>query len=45
MSLYIIDTDHISLLLEGNQTVASRFDLVASDIAIAIITVQEVFNG
>ncbi len=45
MSLYIIDTDHISLVLEGNQAVASRIDAVASDVAIAIITVQEVFNG
>jgi len=45
MSLYILDTDHISLLLQGNQAVKSKVAQVYPNLAIAIITVQEIFNG
>jgi tRNA(fMet)-specific endonuclease VapC len=45
MTLWILDTDCVSLFLEGNQqireTAASKFP----DVAITIITVQEIFNG
>jgi tRNA(fMet)-specific endonuclease VapC len=45
MSLWIIDTDHVSLLLAGNQVVRDRILRVSSHAAVTIITVQEVFNG
>lgn len=45
MSIYILDTDHVSLLLEGNQAVSSRAAQVSPELAIAIVTVQEIFNG
>jgi tRNA(fMet)-specific endonuclease VapC len=45
MTLWILDTDCVSLFLEGNpqisETAASKFP----DVAITIITVQEIFNG
>lgn len=45
MSIFILDTDHVSLLLQGNQSVSSRASQVYPDLAIAIVTVQEIFNG
>lgn len=45
MSMYILDTDHVSLLLQGNQAVSSRAAQLYPDLAIAIVTVQEIFNG
>lgn len=45
MSIWILDTDHVSLLLQGNQAVRSKVDQVSPDIAITIVTVQEIFNG
>lgn len=44
MSLWILDTDHVSLLLEGNLAIQSRSQLEA-DVAITIVTTQEIFNG
>lgn len=40
-----LDTDHVSLLLQGNQAVSSRVISYSSDVAITIVTVQEIFNG
>jgi tRNA(fMet)-specific endonuclease VapC len=45
MSLYILDTDHVSLLLQGNQAVISKVAQVYQNLAITIVTVQEIFNG
>lgn len=45
MSIYILDTDHVSLLLQGNQAVSSRAAQVYPDLALTIVTVQEIFNG
>jgi tRNA(fMet)-specific endonuclease VapC len=45
MSLWILDTDSVSLLLEGNPIVAQQAADRFSDVAITIITVQEIFNG
>ena len=45
MSLWILDTDSVSLLLEGNPLVAKQAAAKFSDVAITIITVQEIFNG
>jgi tRNA(fMet)-specific endonuclease VapC len=45
MSLWILDTDTVSLFLEGNLLVSERAASKFPDIAITIITVQEIFNG
>lgn len=45
MSLYILDTDHVSLLLQGNQAVKSKVTQIYPNLAITIVTVQEIFNG
>lgn len=45
MSLWILDTDHASLFLSGNQSVIAQVAKHSSDIAITVITVQELFNG
>jgi tRNA(fMet)-specific endonuclease VapC len=45
MSLWILDTDHVSLLLSGNQIVRDRVRPVSRDVALTIVTVQEIFNG
>ena len=45
MSYWILDTDHVSLFLAGNKPVATRFSEHPENIAITIITVQELFNG
>jgi tRNA(fMet)-specific endonuclease VapC len=45
MSLWILDTDHVSLLLAGNQNVRDRVAPVSRNVALTIVTVQEVFNG
>jgi tRNA(fMet)-specific endonuclease VapC len=46
MSLQILDTDHVSLLLNGHPEVIHRINQInPEDIAITIVTVQEIFNG
>jgi tRNA(fMet)-specific endonuclease VapC len=45
MSLWILDTDCVSLFLEGNTQIGERAASKFPDVAITIITVQEVFNG
>ena len=45
MSFWILDTDHVSLLLAGNQAVRDRVRPVSRNVALTIVTVQEVFNG
>jgi tRNA(fMet)-specific endonuclease VapC len=45
MSLWILDTDHVSLFLAGNQKVRDRIFLGSNNVALTIVTVQEVFNG
>ncbi|KAM3100092.1 type II toxin-antitoxin system VapC family toxin [Phormidesmis sp. 146-12] len=45
MSLYILDTDHVSMWLENHPIVTSNVAQHEADLAIAIITVQEIFNG
>jgi tRNA(fMet)-specific endonuclease VapC len=44
MSRWILDTDHVSLFLEGNRTLITKVSQT-STVAITIITVQEMFNG
>lgn len=46
MSLYVLDTDHITLLRKGHPDVVRRVTAVAaSEIAISIISVEEQFRG
>jgi tRNA(fMet)-specific endonuclease VapC len=45
MSLWILDTDHVSLLLERHPKISRRVAEVGSDISITVVTVQELFNG
>ena len=43
--IWILDTDHISLFLAGNESVITQMGKHTNDVAITIITVQELFNG
>jgi tRNA(fMet)-specific endonuclease VapC len=45
VNLWILDTDHTSLFLEGNPLVVDKIAQRYSDLAISVITVQELFNG
>lgn len=45
MSWWILDTDHVSLLLNRHPQVSDRVAEVGADVAITIVTVQELFNG
>ncbi|MGG6238734.1 type II toxin-antitoxin system VapC family toxin [Nodosilinea sp. AN01ver1] len=45
MSQWLLDTDHVSLILRGNQQVIQAAASRHPDVAISIITVQELFNG
>jgi tRNA(fMet)-specific endonuclease VapC len=45
MSLWILDTDCVSLFLEGNSDIGDQAASKFPDVAITIITVQEIFNG
>ena len=45
MSLWILDTDHVSLFLAGNKTIINQVSNHSDHVAITIITVQELFNG
>ncbi|MHC5754625.1 MAG: type II toxin-antitoxin system VapC family toxin [Nostoc sp.] len=46
MSLWILDTDSVSLFQRGNLEIARRLNHVdASEIAISIVTVEEQLRG
>jgi tRNA(fMet)-specific endonuclease VapC len=45
MTVYILDTDHISLFLGNYSPVRDRVLKKKADCSIAIISVQEIFNG
>ena len=46
MSVYVLDTDHLSLHLRGHQQVRERLVLIAPDqVAITIITAEEHLRG
>jgi tRNA(fMet)-specific endonuclease VapC len=45
MSLWILDTDHVSLLLNEHPLVSRKVMAIGADVEITIVTVQEVFNG
>jgi tRNA(fMet)-specific endonuclease VapC len=43
--LYILDTDHVSLWLENHPAVRAKTSEYEVELAITIVTVQELFNG
>jgi tRNA(fMet)-specific endonuclease VapC len=45
MTLYILDTDHISLFLGNYPPIRDRVFQTKADCSITIISVQEIFNG
>lgn len=45
MSLWILDTDHISLFLAGNRPIIAQVARHSDEVAITVVTVQELFNG
>jgi tRNA(fMet)-specific endonuclease VapC len=45
MTRFILDTDHVSLWLQGNPYIYAKITQLSSDIAVTIVTVQELFNG
>jgi len=45
MSLWILDTDHASLFLAGNKSIIAQVAKHSNNVAITVITVQELFNG
>jgi tRNA(fMet)-specific endonuclease VapC len=42
---YILDTDHVSVWLENHPLVRQHVAQHEADLAITIVTVQEIFNG
>jgi tRNA(fMet)-specific endonuclease VapC len=42
---FILDTDHVSLLLRGNDRLQQLVDQAGNDVGTTVITVQELFNG
>jgi len=45
MRLWILDTDITSLLLTRDPIVSQRVTTAGQDVALSVITVQEIFNG
>jgi tRNA(fMet)-specific endonuclease VapC len=45
MTRFILDTDHVSLWLQGNPSICAKTAGISLDIAVTIVTVQELFNG
>jgi tRNA(fMet)-specific endonuclease VapC len=45
VSLWVFDTDHVSLLLRGHPQIMARLRQVSTQTSTTIITVQEIFNG
>lgn len=45
MSLWTLDTDHVSLVLAGHPQVSRRVAELGADVAITVVSVQELFNG
>jgi tRNA(fMet)-specific endonuclease VapC len=45
MSLWLLDTDHVSLLLERHPQISRQVADLGAEVVISIVTVQELFNG
>jgi tRNA(fMet)-specific endonuclease VapC len=45
VTLWILDTDHVSLLLERHSQVSRQVAESGTNVVLTIVTVQELFNG
>ncbi len=45
MTLWVFDTDHVSLVLRGHPKIIARLAQVSEYTSTTIVTVQEIFNG
>ena len=45
MTLYVLDTDHVSMWLEDHPVICENIAQHRSNLVITIVTVQEIFNG
>jgi tRNA(fMet)-specific endonuclease VapC len=45
MNRWVLDTDHVSLFLAGHQSIIEQSARRHPDVAITIVTVQELYNG
>ena len=45
MSLWILDTDHVSLLLARHPPISYDVAEAGANVVMTIVTVQEIFNG
>ena len=45
MTVWILDTDHVSLLLERHSQVSRQVAETGANVVLTIVTVQELFNG
>ena len=45
MRKWILDTDHVSLSLRGNQDIAEQLARKRPNVVTTIVTVQEIYNG
>lgn len=45
MSRWILDTDHVSLALQGHSRITARIQQSDLEVATTVITAQELFNG
>lgn len=44
MTQFILDTDQVTLLLQGNVSIRNQIQQCPGQVAVTIITVQEIFN-
>ncbi len=44
MSLWLLDTDHVSLLLEKHPQISRQVANLGTEVVVSIVTVQELFN-
>jgi tRNA(fMet)-specific endonuclease VapC len=45
MCRFLLDTDHLSLLLAGNAEIHRAVRVYDGEVGVTIVTVQEIFNG
>jgi tRNA(fMet)-specific endonuclease VapC len=45
MCRFLLDTDHLSMLLAGDTYIYTKVEEYLGEVGVTIITVQEVFNG
>jgi tRNA(fMet)-specific endonuclease VapC len=45
MSRWILDTDHVSLALQGHPLITARIQQYDTEVVTTVVTAQELFNG